>query len=61
MTDERLTNLAMISTESETAKIVDMTELIKTFASLKTRKKSISYLEISQMLSLSALYVVLIL
>jgi len=33
-TDERLTNLAMISIESETAKILDMTELTKTFAFL---------------------------
>jgi len=41
MTDERLANLAMISVESETAKIWDMTELIKIFASLKTRKKSL--------------------
>ena len=35
MTDERLTNLAMISIESETAKILDMTELTKTFANLE--------------------------
>jgi len=38
MTDERLTNLAMISIESETAKILDMTELTKAFAYLKTWK-----------------------
>jgi len=36
MTNEMLTNLAMMSIESETAKIVDMTELTKTFAFLKT-------------------------
>jgi len=30
MTDERPANLAMISIESETAKTLDMTELIKT-------------------------------
>jgi len=29
MTDERLTNLARISIERETAKTLDMTELIK--------------------------------
>jgi len=39
MTDKRLTNLAMMSIESETAKTVDMTELTKTFAFLKTWKK----------------------
>jgi len=51
MTDERLTNLAMISIESnETAKSLDMTELTKTFASLKIWKKSFSYLEIQQIL-----------
>jgi len=33
MTDERLTNLAIISIESETARTLDMTELTKTFAS----------------------------
>jgi len=32
VTDENLTNLAMISIESETAKTLDMTELTKTFA-----------------------------
>jgi len=31
VTDEKLTNLAMISIESETAKTLDMTELTKTF------------------------------
>ena len=35
MTDERLTNLAMISIESETAKILDTTELTKTFTNLE--------------------------
>ena len=35
MTDERLTNLAMISIESKTAKILDTTELTKTFANLE--------------------------
>jgi len=39
MTDERLTNLGIISIESETAKILDMIELIKTSASLKAKKK----------------------
>jgi len=39
MTDERLTNLATMSIKSETANILDMSELIKTFASLKSRKK----------------------
>jgi len=42
MTDERLTNLAMRSIESETAKTLDMTELIKTFAFSKIRKKLFS-------------------
>jgi len=42
VTDERLTNPAMISIESETAKTFGMTELIKIFASLKIRKKSFS-------------------
>jgi len=32
MTDERLTNLEMISVESETAKTLDMTKLTKIFA-----------------------------
>jgi len=31
-TDERLTNLAMMSIESETAETLDMTELTETFA-----------------------------
>jgi len=35
MTDKRLTNLALISIGSETAKILDMTELTKTFANLE--------------------------
>jgi len=38
MTDEKLTNLAMISIESETPKICDMFELTKTFAFFKTWK-----------------------
>jgi len=42
MTDERLTNLAMISTESETAKTLHMTELTKIFVFLKTWKKPFS-------------------
>ena len=42
MTDERLTNLATISIASETAKTLDMTELTKTFALLKTWKNSFS-------------------
>jgi len=46
MTNERLTNLAIISIESETAKTLDTTELTKTFTSLKTWKKSFSWLEI---------------
>jgi len=45
MTDERLINLAMISIASETAKTLDMTELTKTFAFLKTWRKSLSKLE----------------
>ena len=40
MTDERLTNLAMISIESETAKALDRTELTKKCAFSKTWKKS---------------------
>jgi len=40
----------MISIESVTTKTLDMTELIKTFASLKTIKESFSPLEIQQML-----------
>jgi len=40
MIDEKLTNLAVISIESETAKILDMTELTKTFAFMKIWKKS---------------------
>jgi len=42
MTDERLTNQEMVSIEIETAKTLDMTELTKTFAFLKTWKKSFS-------------------
>jgi len=45
MTDERLTNLSMISVESETAKTLDMNKLTKTFAFLKTWEKSFSQLE----------------
>jgi len=41
MTVERLTNLATISIESETAETLDMNELTKTFASSKTWKKVI--------------------
>jgi len=40
--NERLTNLALVSIENETAKISNMTELITTFASVKTRKQSFS-------------------
>jgi len=42
VTDERQTNLAMISMESETAKTLDMTEMTKLFAFLKTWKKLFS-------------------
>ena len=42
VTDERRTILAMISIESETAKTFDMTDITKTFAFLKTWKKSFS-------------------
>jgi len=61
MTDERLTNLVMISNESETAKILDMTELTNTFAILNTCKSHFPSLKHIKCLSLSALYVVLIL
>jgi len=61
MTDEWLTNLAMISIESETAKILDMTELTKTFAFLKTWKSHFITNVVSKCLGLSALYVVLML
>jgi len=60
-TDERLTNLAMISIESETAKTLDVTELTKTFAFFKTWKSHFPSLKHSECLSLSALYVVLML
>jgi len=40
--DEKVTNLAMISIESELAKTLDTTELTKTFSFLKTWKKSFS-------------------
>jgi len=53
--DEKVTTLAMISNESEFAKTLDMTELTKTFPFLKTWKKSLSMLETSKCLSLSAL------
>jgi len=39
MTNVRPTNLAMISSESETSKTLDITELTKIFASLETWKK----------------------
>ena len=42
MADERLKNMTMIFIESETAKTLGLTELIKIFASVKTRKKSFS-------------------
>jgi len=45
MTDERLTNLARMSIECETAKTLDVTELTATFAFLKTWKKSFFELE----------------
>jgi len=61
MTDERLTNLAMISIESETAKILDMTELTKIFAFLKTWIRHFPSLKHIKCLSLSTLDVVLIL
>ena len=51
----------MISNESETAKILDMTELTKTFAILNTCKSHFPSLKHIKCLSLSALYVVLIL
>jgi len=60
MTDEKLTNLAIISIESETAKICDMFELTKTFAFLKTWKSHFPNLKHSKC-CLSALYVVLML
>jgi len=40
MSDKKLTNLAMISIESDISKTLDMTELTKTFAYLQTWKKS---------------------
>ena len=40
MSDVRLNNLAMISIESKTAKTLDITEMIKIFATTKARKKS---------------------
>jgi len=48
MTDERLTNLAIFSIEGETAKTLDMTGLIKTFATLKARKSHFNTLEFSK-------------
>jgi len=48
MTDERLTNLAMISIESESAKTLDMTELTKKFAFLKTWKSHFLSLKYSK-------------
>jgi len=58
MTVEKLTNLAVISVESETAKICDVFELTKTFAFLKTWKCHFRSLKHSKCTSLSALYVV---
>jgi len=43
MTDERPANLAVMSIQSESANTLDMTELTKTFATLKTWKMSSSY------------------
>ena len=45
MTDERLTNLTMISIESENAKTLDMTELTKTiaFLNLESHFPSLKY------------------
>jgi len=40
MTNERLTNLTIISIDSETAKAINVTELTKTFAFFKTWKNS---------------------
>jgi len=51
----------MISVESETAKTLDVTELTKTFAFFKTWKSHFPSLKHSECLSLSALYVVLML
>jgi len=42
VTNKRLTNLVMTSIESETAKTVDNTELVKTFGSLKTSENPFS-------------------
>jgi len=39
MKDERLSGLAMISTESDMARRLDMTDVIYTFATSKVRKK----------------------
>jgi len=61
MTDEKLTNLAMMPIESETAKICDMFELTKTFAFFKTCKSHFPSLKHTKCSSLSALYVVLML
>jgi len=61
MTDERLTNLAMMSIESETANTADMTELTKTLDFLNLGKSHFPRLKHSKCLSLSALYVVLML
>jgi len=61
MTDEKLTNLAVISIESETAKMYDRFELTETYVFLKTWKSHFPSLKHSKCLSLSALYVVLML
>jgi len=58
MTDERLTNPAMMSIEIETANLLDMTELTTTYAFSKLGKSHFLSLKHSKCLSLSALYVV---
>jgi len=58
MTDERLTNPAMMSIESETDNLLDITELTTTFAFCKLGKSHFLRLKHSKCLSLSALYVV---
>ena len=61
MADEKLTNLGMISVESETAKICDMFALTKIFAFLKAWKSHSLSLKHRKCLRLSASYVVLML
>jgi len=51
----------MITDESKTAKTLDMTKLTKTFAFCKHGKSHFPTLKHSKCLSLSALYVVLML